>query len=90
MTIRMIILKNSPATATGIAIVRASSVDAPDKIAKAVAMILPNCMFGGPAAPIETNPMEISSKDAPRVIPIVRSPNTKPAKVLLIKGLPIF
>ena len=46
--------------------------------------------YGGPAAPIETNPMEISSKDAPRVIPFVRSPNTKPAKVLKIKGLPIF
>ena len=42
-------------TATGTAMVSAASVEAPERIANAVAMILPNCMFGGPAAPIATN-----------------------------------
>ena len=70
--------------------VNASSVEAPDKIANAVAIILPNCIFGGPAAPIATNPIDINSKDAPKVIPCVISPNTNPANVLKIKGLPIF
>ena len=38
-----------------------------------MAMILPNCMFGGPAAPIATNPMEISSRDAPKITPCLTS-----------------
>ena len=53
-------------------------------------MILPNCMFGGPAAPIATNPMEISSRDAPKITPCLTSPNTRPASVLRISGLPMF
>ena len=87
---RMIILINSPATATGIAIVKAVSVLLLVKIAKAVAIILPSCILGGPAAPIETNPIEINSKDAPRTIPVCKSPSTSPASVLKISGLPIF
>ena len=77
-------------TATGTAMVSAASVEAPERIANAVAMILPNCMFGGPAAPIATNPMEISSRDAPKITPCLTSPNTRPASVLRISGLPMF
>ena len=70
--------------------VSAASVDAPDKIANDVAIILPNCIFGGPAAPMATKPMEISSRLAPSVTPALKSPRTRPASVLKINGLPIF
>ena len=90
ITIRISSLRNSPATATGIASDRASSVVAPERIANAVAMTLPSCMFGGPAAPIATKPMDINSNEAPRIIPCFISPKTKPANVLKIRGLPIF
>ena len=74
--------RNSPMTATGTARVSAASRGGTGKNRKRSGDDTSELHVWCPAAPIATNPMEISSRDAPKITPCLTSPNTRTASVL--------
>ena len=84
--VRTKIVNTWPAAATGIAIANALPLSWPPLMTRIVAITLANAASGAIAAPTFIQPNATNSRVPPTIIPVSKSPNTKPIRVQATKG----